>query len=141
MIIDSTIRTGDKDKDAYIEALEQQVQSFEANNSRKLLRSMDNMAGKISKDLDLIASDQTHEDGEEVTLSSKLVDTYLKMVEKADKIRNFIQIADSIMSGEVHTPSAVTTTTTVTQVVEEEKPANFFEETQKLAKERKNGKQ
>lgn len=144
MTIDNTVRTGDKDKDAYIEALEKEIESFNANNSRKLIRSIDLMAGKISSDLDLIATDQKYADGNEVELSNKIVDTFLKMVEKCDKIRNFIQVAEAINRGEV--PAAVTTTKTITEVTEtteEEPKMNFFEATQAEIRKtkQKNGKQ
>lgn len=144
MTIDNTVRTGDKDKDAYIEALEKEIESFNANNSRKLIRSIDLMAGKISSDLDLIATDQKYADGNEVELSNKIVDTFLKMVEKCDKIRNFIQVAEAINRGDV--PAAVTTTKTITEVTEtteEEPKVNFFEATQAEVRKtkQKNGKQ
>lgn len=114
MRVDRSIRTGDKKKDSYIEALEDTVESFNGSNVKQLIRSIDNMAGKISKDLDLIASEQKYSDGTEVELSNKLVDTFLKMVEKADKIKNFsdvINALEKIPDEEIK----VTTTTTVTE--------------------------
>ena len=64
MQIDSTIRSGNKVTDDYIIQLEEEVKSFNAQNSKQLIRSIDLMASKISKDLDLLSREQTHDDGD-----------------------------------------------------------------------------
>ncbi|WP_312697048.1 hypothetical protein [Sphingobacterium mizutaii] len=126
MLVDSSIRTGDKNVDDYIASLEGEVLSFSASNSRKLIRSIDNMAKKLSHDMDLIAADQKNEDDSEVDLSGKHVDIYLKMVEKVDKITNFIKVVDSL--GEEDAPDlSITTTTTTETVTEKLEDVNFFE--------------
>jgi hypothetical protein len=96
MLIDSQIRSKDKTVDAYIEALEKELQSFQGAKVKLLIRSIDNMAGKISKDLDLIASEEKNPNGTEVELSSKLVDTFLKMVKEVQHINNFQQVVSAL---------------------------------------------
>lgn len=96
MLVRSDLRSGNKDVDTYLQQLEDEVISFNANNTKQLIRSIDRMSEKISKDLNLISSEQKNDDGTEVELSNKIIDTFLKMIEKADKIVKFIEIADSI---------------------------------------------
>ena len=147
MLIDATIRSGDVTVDGYIAQLEQEVVTFGSQNAKQLIRSIDLMAKKISKDLDLISSEQKNEDGTEVELSGKVVDTFLKMVEKADKIVKFIELADSIYSSKenvVLIETTVETTTTTTEETIEAKPSleigdNPFEKIMKKVKEKKNG--
>ena len=57
------------------------------------------MASKISKDLDLLSREQTHDDGTEVELSGKFVDTFLKMVKDAPKIKEFSDLVNSMYEG------------------------------------------
>jgi len=116
MQIDRSVRTGDKKKDDYIEALETELLSFQGLKVKMLLRAIDNMAGKLARDMDLIASDDKNPDGTEVELSNKVVDTFLKMIEKVDKIKNFSDVVttlESIPSDDIK----VTKTTTVTEEV------------------------
>lgn len=129
MIVNGTVRSGNKKVDEYIETLEKEIESFYASNSKKLIRSIDAMAGKISEELHLIATDQKNADGSEVELSSKNIDTYLKMVDKADKIEKFVAVADSMFG--------TTEKTVITETKTEKKTVssgNIFEETQKLIK-------
>ena len=99
MQIDSTIRSGNKVTDDYIIQLEEEVKSFNAQNSKQLIRSIDLMASKISKDLDLLSREQTNDDGTEVELSGKFVDTFLKMVKDAPKIKEFSDLVNSMYEG------------------------------------------
>lgn len=86
MLINKSIRTKDKDINAYIEKLEAEVESCSGSKSKQLIISIDKMAGKLSEDMDKIVKDG---DGE---LSTKLVDTYLKMVKEAKNIKEFSQV-------------------------------------------------
>jgi hypothetical protein len=95
-MVNSNIRSGNKTVDDYIEVLEKELSTFSASNTKKLIRSIDQMAGKISSDLDLISQDQKNPDGTEVELSNKFVDTFIKMVEKADKIEAFSKVAENM---------------------------------------------
>lgn len=90
MLINKSIRTKDKDINAYIEKLEAEIESYSGSKSKQLIVSIDKMAGKLSEDMDKIVKDG---DGE---LSTKLVDTYLKMVKEADKIKDFSQIVTAL---------------------------------------------
>lgn len=113
-----------------------------APNTRKLMKSIDAMAGKISKELDMISAEQKNPDGTEVELSSKFVDTFLKMVKDADKIKSFIDISEGMDGQQIETK--VTETTTETVVTETKKPLidigdNPFEKVIKKVKQQKNG--
>lgn len=138
MLVDPTIRTGDKNTDDYIASLEAEVLSFNGSNSRKLIRSIDNMAKKISKDMDLIAADQRHDDDSEVELSSKQVDIYLKMVEKVDKITNFIKVVQSMDDSTEQDASAAPEEISEAAVVIRGEPVNIFEAKQ-IERMKKNG--
>lgn len=127
----SNLRSGNKDVDDYIEALENELRTYQASNSRKLLRSIDNMAGKLSKDMDLIAAEQKNPDDTEVELSGKIVDTYLKMVDKCEKIENFIKVAEGLKE-EKSKDGEITTITEHTTITTE--PINKFEEVEKKIK-------
>lgn len=77
----------------------QEEEANEAGSSsgiRNLIVSIDKMAGKLSKDIDLIAAEEQNPDGTEVELSAKLVDTFLKMVEKIDKIKNYMDVVSEM---------------------------------------------
>lgn len=115
MLVRSDIRSGNKDVDAYLQQLEEEVLSFYANNTKQLIRSIDRMSEKISKDLNLISSEQKNDDGTEVELSNKIIDTFLKMIEKADKIVKFIEIADSIYG--VNSEKTTTTTEEIKETI------------------------
>lgn len=97
-------------------------------NVRKLFDSIDNLAGKLSKDLDMLAEEKKNPDGTEVELSSKLVDTFLKMVKEVDKIKSFSEIYDTIDENGV-----VTTVETKTETIEK-RSVNMFEEIQNKVK-------
>lgn len=97
-------------------------------NVRKLFDSIDGLAGKLSRDMDLIAKDKKNPDGTEVELSSKMVDTFLKMVKEVDKIKSFSEIYDSIDDNGV-----ITTVETKTETVEK-RSRNKFEEIQDKVK-------
>lgn len=124
MRIDRSIRTGDKKKDSYIEALEDTVESFNGSNVKQLIRSIDNMAGKLSQDMDLIASSQKYADGTEVELSNKLVDTFLKFIKEAHTIKNFADVVSALEKIPEQSYTEVTTTTKETI----QSDGNAFEE-------------
>lgn len=126
MVISEETRSGNKDVDSYIESLEAEVSKYNGeSNTKKLIRSIDKMAGNISEKLDMISEDKKEADGKEVELSNKFVDTFIKMVEKADKIKAFAELADSLFS------ETTVQTTTTTEVKQEKiiKGKNAFEET------------
>lgn len=83
----------------------QEKEETTGENTRKLISSIDNLAGKLSRDIDLIAAEQKNPDGTEVELSNKMVDTFLKMVERIDKIKNYLDVVRDI---DVHKGSIVT---------------------------------
>lgn len=130
-MINCNIRSGNKVVDDYIEALEKENQSFTTSNTKRLIRAIDGMAGKIADDLELINSDQQHPDGKEVELSSKFIDNFIKMTEKADKIEAFSKIAES-MYGVSSNPKPSTEPTVETS--ESDDKGTFFERTQKKVK-------
>lgn len=95
-MIDRSIRSGNKTVDGYLEALEAELVSFNGSKVKLLIRSIDNMAGKLAKDLDMISAEQKLPNGDEVELSNKLVDTFLKMVKDADKIKSFSDMINTV---------------------------------------------
>ncbi len=103
---------------------------MEESNTKKLIRSIDKMALKISEQLELIAEDKKNPDGTEVELSNKNVDTFLKMIKDSDKIEKFSEIADRMYG--VNTE--ITTETTTETVVERKTTGNKFEEIQNKIK-------
>lgn len=124
-MINEKIRSGNKDVDAYIKELEKEVSFLNGSNTRKLIRSIDNFAYKISSEMDLIAKDQKNPDGTEVELSGKIVNIYLSMVKEADKIKNFADMIDSFNN------STTVETVSKTETVTEKKTVkNKFEEIQ-----------
>lgn len=130
MLVDSSIRTGDKNVDDYIASLEGEVLSFSASNSRKLIRSIDNMAKKISNEMDLISKDQRNDDDSEVDISGKHVDIYLKMVEKVDRITNFIKVVESMDDAAEEVASAAPEEPEQTIAPVKGEPINMFERKQ-----------
>lgn len=133
MIIDGRTRSGNKDVDAYIEALEEEILSYGSGNTRKLLRSIDRMAGKLSKDMDLISDDQTNPDGTEVELSGKKVNLFLQMVKESEKIKAFSDLLDE---KEDQIAEETTGEAKKETPVEKRPVGNMFEEMQKKVKER-----
>lgn len=128
-------RTENKDLNEYIEALEAKLDTYGASNTLKLFASIDKMAGKISDALDRISNDEKDIKGNEIELSGKFVDTFIKMVEKADKIKGFIDISNAVFN-----PKASADKKTTTVIVEEEtvmhteSGKNKFEEVQERIK-------
>lgn len=126
MVISEETRSGNKDVDRYIEALESEVSKYNGeSNTTKLIRSIDGMAGNISEKLNLMNEGKTNGDGTEVELSGKFIDSFIKMVEKADKIEAFSKLANSLYN------DTTVETTTTTEIKSEKRITgkNAFEET------------
>jgi len=134
-MICSNLRSGNKEVDDYIEALENKVKSFSASNTKRLIRSIDGMAGKLADDLDMINESKQNGDGTEVELSSKFINSFLSLAEKADKIEKFSEIADKMYGVKTEETETITyteeTTTTTT-----EPEVNLFEVMQKKVKDK-----
>ncbi len=58
-------------------------------NTVRLLRAMDEIAGKIATDMQLMAKGEEDGEGNTFEVSHKLVDTLVKLYDKADKIKGF----------------------------------------------------
>ena len=131
------LRTGKKEIDDYIIQLETEHQKFSASNTKRLIRSIDGMAGKIADDLDLINNDKKQANGEEVELSSKFINSFISLAEKADKIEKFAEIAEK-MYGLKSDETTITITEETTTTIEEAPRGNMFEEIEKKVKEKLN---
>ena len=92
------IRCGIKEVDEYIEKLEAKVNAINGSNTLRLITSIDAMAGKIATDIDMMANGQQNEDGEEVEISHKIVDTFIKLIDKSDKIKSFSEVVEALKS-------------------------------------------
>ena len=92
------LRSGNKEVDEYIEKLENKVNSINGSNTLRLITSIDSMAGKIATDIDMMANGQQNEDGEEVEISHKIVDTFIKLIDKSDKIKSFSEVVEALQS-------------------------------------------
>lgn len=131
------LRTGKKEIDDYIIQLETEHQKFSASNTKRLIRSIDGMAGKIADDLDLINNDKKQANGEEVELSSKFINSFISLAEKTDKIEKFAEIAEK-MYGLKSDETTISITEETTTTIEEAPRGNMFEEIEKKVKEKLN---
>lgn len=92
------LRSGIKDVDNYIKKLEDKVNAINGSNTLRLITSIDSMAGKIATDIDMMASGQQDEDGNDVEISHKIVDTFIKLIDKSDKIKSFSDVVEALRS-------------------------------------------
>jgi hypothetical protein len=92
------LRSGIADVDSYIEKLEEKVNAINGSNTLRLITSIDSMAGKIATDIDMMANGQQDEDGNEVEISHKIVDTFIKLIDKSDKIKSFSEVVEALRS-------------------------------------------
>lgn len=92
------LRSGIADVDSYIEKLEEKVKAINGSNTLRLITSIDLMAGKIATDIDMMANGQQDEEGNEVEISHKIVDTFIKLIDKSDKIKSFSEVVESLRS-------------------------------------------
>jgi len=92
------LRSGIADVDNYIEKLEEKVNAINGSNTLRLITSIDSMAGKIATDIDMMANGQQDEDGNEVEISHKIVDTFIKLIDKSDKIKSFSEVVEALRS-------------------------------------------
>jgi hypothetical protein len=100
-------RSGNKEVDKYIELLEEKVNAIKCTNTIKLLSSIDLLAGKISADIDLMVAGERDDEDKEVEVSHKLVDTFLKLVDKTDKINAFSKILTGTVEIEDEKPKVI----------------------------------
>lgn len=121
------LRSGIADVDSYIEKLEEKVNAINGSNTLRLITSIDSMAGKIATDIDMMANGQQHEDGSEVEISHKIVDTFIKLIDKSDKIKAFSEVVEALRSLDDETDT--------TKVGE-----SIFEKTERKIKSKLNGK-
>lgn len=98
------IRSGNPEIDKYIESLEEKVNAINCTNTIKLMTSIDLLAGKLSTDIDLMVAGEEDDDGNEVEVSHKLVDTFLKLVDKTDKINAFSKMLSGTVGIEEEKP-------------------------------------
>lgn len=92
MKIDKSIRSKTPSVDAYIEELETELTAFEASNIRKLILSIDLLAGAIQENIVLVANGDSRGDSGEVVvteINKEMIDAFIKLVEKSDKIKGF----------------------------------------------------
>jgi hypothetical protein len=92
------LRTGISNIDAYIEKLEEKVNAINGSNTLRLITSIDSMAGKIATDIDMMANGQQDEEGNDVEISHKIVDTFIKLIDKSDKIKSFSEVVEALRS-------------------------------------------
>lgn len=92
------LRSGIADVDGYIEKLEEKVNAINGSNTLRLITSIDSMAGKIATDIDMMANGQQDDEGNEVEISHKIVDTFIKLIDKSDKIKSFSEVVESLRS-------------------------------------------
>jgi hypothetical protein len=92
------LRSGIADVDSYIEKLEEKVKAINGSNTLRLITSIDSMAGKIATDIDMMANGQQDDEGNEVEISHKIVDTFIKLIDKSDKIKSFSEVVESLRS-------------------------------------------
>ena len=92
------LRSGIKDVDNYIKKLEDKVNAINGSNTLRLITSIDSMAGKIATDIDMMASGQQDEDGNDVEISHKIVDTFINLIDKSDKIKSFSDVVEALRS-------------------------------------------
>lgn len=92
------LRSGIADVDSYIEKLEEKVNTINGSNTLRLITSIDSMAGKIATDIDMMANGQQDEEGNEVEISHKIVDTFIKLIDKSDKIKSFSEVVEALRS-------------------------------------------
>jgi hypothetical protein len=92
------LRSGIADVDSYIEKLEEKVKAINGSNTLRLITSIDSMAGKIATDIDMMANGQQDEEGNEVEISHKIVDTFIKLIDKSDKIKSFSEVVEALRS-------------------------------------------
>jgi hypothetical protein len=121
------LRTGISNIDAYIEKLEEKVNAINGSNTLRLITSIDSMAGKIATDIDMMANGQQDEDGNDVEISHKIVDTFIKLIDKSDKIKSFSEVVEALRS--------LDETKDETSVGE-----SIFEKTERRIKSKLNGK-
>ena len=121
------LRAGISNIDAYIEKLEEKVNAINGSNTLRLITSIDSMAGKIATDIDMMANGQQDEDGNDVEISHKIVDTFIKLIDKTDKIKAFSDVIEALRS--------LDETKDETSVGE-----SIFEKTERRIKSKLNGK-
>jgi hypothetical protein len=121
------LRSGISKLDAYIEKLEEKVNAINGSNTLRLITSIDSMAGKIATDIDMMANGQQDEDGNDVEISHKIVDTFIKLIDKTDKIKAFSDVIEALRS--------LDETKDETSVGE-----SIFEKTERRIKSKLNGK-
>ena len=92
------LRSGIADVDSYIEKLEEKVKAINGSNTLRLITSIDSMAGKIATDIDMMANGQQDDEGNEVEISHKIVDTFIKLIDKSDKIKSFSEVVEALRS-------------------------------------------
>lgn len=92
------LRSGIADVDSYIEKLEEKVNAINGSNTLRLITSIDSMAGKIATDIDMMANGQQDDEGNEVEISHKIVDTFIKLIDKSDKIKSFSEVVEALRS-------------------------------------------
>ena len=46
----------------------------------------------------MMSNDQQDEEGNEVEISHKIVDTFIKLIDKSDKIKSFSEVVESLRS-------------------------------------------
>jgi hypothetical protein len=121
------LRSGIADVDSYIEKLEDKVNAINGSNTLRLITSIDSMAGKIATDIDMMANGQQDEDGNDVEISHKIVDTFIKLIDKSDKIKSFSDVVEALRSIEDEKESGVA-------------GESIFEKTERRIKSKLNGK-
>lgn len=92
------LRSGIADVDSYIEKLEEKVNAINGSNTLRLITSIDSMAGKIATDIDMMANGEQDDEGNEVEISHKIVDTFIKLIDKSDKIKSFSEVVEALRS-------------------------------------------
>lgn len=132
-------KTDNVELNEYIEQLEKDNDSYGSSNTKRLMRTIDQMAGKISIDIEKFIGGET-----EIELPEKFIENFIKMIDKAPKLKNFIDISDAVFNPKKVFSEEITTTNTILEeTITAEKEifaGNIFEETQRKIQAKLNGK-
>lgn len=135
MKIDKSIRSGNEKTDAYIAELESELTSFEASNTKRLIQNIDLLAGVIADHIADMATGVTDDEGKAKEVDKNLVDAYIKMVDKTDKITLFADSVKAMNLEVINEPKKATDEPEKEPIIKEGE--NAFEEVMKRIKAKK----
>lgn len=72
------------------------MKQSEETDILKLIRAIDSLAGKIAVNIEMSVNGEEDDEGKPVEVSHKLVDTFVKLIDKADKLKTFSDLLISL---------------------------------------------